>query len=284
MKFFSHKAKGMIYSILSGILYGSIGYLGMKIIDSGISIPTMQFWRFLVAALLVVPILICLKRSQSISLKELLKFLALGLFYGAGSAAYFLSSKFVGTGVAMVIFFTFPIFVLLLNYLLYKTRVSRDYYIALLIILIGMLLLADVTKGGLDFFGILSGVISAILYAIYVVYSNDSKLDALTRTMIVSFGCALACLIFAILDNSFAVPNEGEIWVKITLIALVCTTLPILLLLEAVKHISTEKASLLSILEPVCGVVIGVLFLGESLSLIQYIGVAITLVGATLIL
>ena len=59
--------------------------------------------------------------------------------------------------------------------------------------------------------------------------------------------------------------------------------MPILFLLEAMKHISSDKASLLSVLEPVCVVIIGMLLLDETLTALQVVGIIAVLGGALLV-
>ena len=66
--------------------------------------------------------------------------------------------------------------------------------------------------------------------------------------------------------------------------ALISTALPILLLLEAMKYISSTKASILSVLEPLFVVIFGVILLDEQISLAEGCGVVIVLAGAMLAL
>ena len=67
-------------------------------------------------------------------------------------------------------------------------------------------------------------------------------------------------------------------------IGVVATVIPILLMLHSLKYISSEKASLLSVLEPVFVVIFGVLLLGETLKPIHALGVVFVLAGALLTL
>ena len=42
--------KGSAYVMISGILYGLLGYLGMNIINHNIALNNMLFWRFLITS------------------------------------------------------------------------------------------------------------------------------------------------------------------------------------------------------------------------------------------
>ena len=129
------------------------------------------------------------------------------------------------------------------------------------------------------------GLLSAFGYGCYVAACrNISKLDPILSTIIVSLGCTFTAAIFAIIDGSFTVPQGISTWGNIFGMALISTALPILLLLEAMKYISSTKASILSVLEPVAVVIFGILLLDETVSIMQGIGVVVVLGGALLTL
>ena len=62
------------------------------------------------------------------------------------------------------------------------------------------------------------------------------------------------------------------------------TVIPILLMLYGLKYISSEKASILSVLEPVFVVIFGILLLGESLRFLSAVGIVLILAGALMTL
>src|SRR5690242_6338930 len=103
----SFETKGVIYAVLSGILYGLLGYFGISIMNEDFSVSNMSFWRFfissLVIAIIAVPSMIT---KFNYKMRDILLMLSVGAaFYYAGSAVYFIASQSIGTGLAMVIFF-----------------------------------------------------------------------------------------------------------------------------------------------------------------------------------
>jgi drug/metabolite transporter (DMT)-like permease len=147
-------------------------------------------------------------------------------------------------------------------------------------ILIGIGFLADLQDLKFDFLGIVFGILSAISYAFYVIGSKKSNISPVLSTFLVSIGCMITCLIFACFECSFFVPTHLSQWFNIIGMAIVCTALPILLLLESLKYISSEKASMISVLEPVFVVLFGIILLGETVSNMQIIGMLTVLLGA----
>lgn len=280
MRFLTGEQRGIFYAIASGLCYGLMGYFGISIVETGSSVYNMMFWRFFASGVFVALLLI---RYGSIkeSGKDLLRAALIGgLIYYPGSVAYFLSGKAIGTGLAMVIFFIYPAIVVLINRIFYKTRIYRTYYLAVGIILLGMVLLADMGETAIDWLGISFAIISATSYAIYIVLSKNSSMSPITSTLMVSIGCAGTGLVWALADGSFFVPTTLVVWADIFALGTICTAIPILLLLESMKYISAEKASILSVTEPVFTVIFGMILLGETININQAIGVVALLVGA----
>src|SRR5690349_2102438 len=123
MKSLSPETRGSFYTILSGLLYGLIGYFGTTLINTNMSVSNMTFWRFLIATIFI--FLFCFKylNNKEIQFRSLFQaFVAGALFYSFSTMIYFASSRYIGTGLAMIIFFTFPIFVIFLSWIFYQSR------------------------------------------------------------------------------------------------------------------------------------------------------------------
>ena len=283
--FLSSPNYGAFYAALSGLLFGLLGYFGLSVINAHLSTYNMLFWRFLVSSLFIFVLLLPRIKSVILAPTELIKIIFYGLaFYGSGSILYFHAAQSIGSGLAMVIFFTYPTMVMLVNFLVYKQNISKIYYLALIIILVGMLFLVHGSEFIFDLKGLGLGVLSAFLYALYIITSKNSSVPPLISTFWISIGSALVCLLCSLLSKSFLVPMDFKIWFDIGGIGIICTALPILLLLKGLKQISSLQASILSVLEPVFVVIFGIILLDEKVSLTQALGIVILLSGALLTL
>ncbi len=279
----SVKTNGAFYAALSGLFYGLIGYFGISVIHAKISVPNMLFWRFVISTLFILFLLLPQLNNLKKTPIETIKMIFYGLaFYGSTSIFYFISAKYIGSGLAMVIFFTYPALVMLINCILYKHKISSIYYLALLIILIGMFCLVSGSVNTFNLKGISFGLLSSLLYALYIIFSKNSPLSPLISTLLISFGAAIICLIAAIVNHTFNIPEKLDVWLNILGIGIICTALPIVLLLKGLKDISSLQASILSVLEPVFVVIFGILLLDEKINFIQATGVIILLSGALL--
>lgn len=277
--------KGSTYAILSGFLYGFIGYFGLSAINGNLSASTMLFWRFLISSLLILILVLPKIKTITDSWKSMfLAFLAGAVYYGLSTLLYFYSSLYIGTGLAMVIFFTYPVMIMLLNYFCYGQLIPRIYYLATLIILIGMLLLVDMNDIAFDMVGIVLGLASAFCYACYLIASKRNQVSPNVSTLMVCLGCMTTSLIVACFSHSFVVPDTFNVWFNLLGIGIIATVIPILLMLHSLKYISSEKASILSVLEPVFVVIFGVLLLGEQIKPWHAAGIVFVLAGALITL
>jgi len=283
MNFLSPQKKGTFYAIISGICYGFLGYYGMSLLNAGLSTYNMSFWRFLITSILMFIIFIPKYKIFLAQYKESLTVCFYGITaYTISTIVYFLASKRIGSGLSMVIFFVYPAIVMLLNVIFYKAKISKLYYFAFLIILIGLIFMVNITDLSFDFLGLLFAILSAISYAFYVIGSKRIHIHPIISTFMVSLGCTITCLILAIIDSSLIVPNQLDIWINISCMAIFCTAIPILFLLKALEYISVEKASMLSVLEPVFVFIFGIVLLNENINKSQIIGTIILLLGASI--
>lgn len=281
MAFLSNECKGVLYAIASGLCFGLLGYLGITLMDAHLSVYNMLFWRFAVGAGVIFLSLIPMYKTIFQQPYESLRVVFYGiLFYAPTAVLYFIACQSIGTGLAMVTFFVYPVIVILLNKFLYKVPISATYYGAVILILIGMCLLGDITSATFNFYGILLGIASACVYSFYVIASKRSTLGPLVSTFMVSIGSMITCFIAAYNEGSFFVPIGFSVWVKILLVGIISTALPMLFLLRALQYISAEKASLLSVFEPIFVVFLGVVLLDEKIGYLQMVGVAVILCGA----
>lgn len=275
---------------LSGMLYGFLGYFGTQLIAENFSISTMLFWRFFIAGLWM---LAWDWWKQEKFFKTLLKaqnILFPVLFsagcYVATTAFYFLASHYTGTGIAMVIFFAYPVFVAIFVWAQNNWRISKYSAAALLAVIVGLFMLkGNNDAGAVSVVGIILAIISALFYAIFVFKSKHYARKMLSShfTAAICLGCALISLILAGITNTFAFPTSLKSWIYIFGFSIFVTAIPIQLLQEGLKLISPLKASILSVLEPVVTLLVGIALLNESISFLQTMGIVVVLLSAMVI-
>ncbi len=282
----SAEHRGSIYAIISGFLYGFVGYFGVSVIKASISVTNMLFWRFFIASLIIGLLLLLQQKRIPYSRKDIgTAFINGAVFYGLSSMIYFFACPYIGSGLAMVIFFTYPAMIMVLNHFLYGRRIPTIYYFAVIIIIAGMCLFIDPGETRFDMIGIVLAVLSAFLYASYIVSSKKiSSLSPYISTFMVCLGCTITFLFLSLINHSLSIPSTPSIWFNLLGISVLSTTVPILLLLYSLNHINAEKTAILSVLEPIFVLIFGITLLGEPMKLQYVFGVVTVLTGALLTL
>lgn len=277
---------GVWYVAISGVFFGLIGYFGLSVLHASWSVNALVFWRFLLAALLMFGVMLVQRTPWCWQARDLWRSFLHGLWlYGPSSILYFIAADKLGSGLSMVIFFTYPVFVMALNRYWFQMPISSKYYWALAVIFLGLAcLLQSASLQSFQWQGMLISVLSAMIFAAYMALNHDNQLPASVDTCLMSLGAALSGGIAACFQHDFMIPTTLEVGMNLLGIAAVCTAIPILLLLKGLKNIGAMEASILSVLEPVVVVFFGVVLLGETVSMQQIMGSVVLLLGALLAL
>lgn len=279
---------GVIYTALSGVLYGSIGYFGATLLASGLSLPNLLLWRFLLSAIFLLPLAVRWYRARNeIHFGSLAKLFVLGaVFYGGSTALYFEASTYIGTGLAMVIFFAYPIVVLFLSTFFHKSRFTRVTVISLVLIVLGCSMIAVGQSLPINMYGLLLAVLSGVGYAVYVFFSKEAS-RSVPPTLATFSVCTGGILFFLGMmfwfGDSLQAPSTSFQLLNATLFSVMGTVLPVMLMLLGLRTISASKASIISVLEPVTTLIVGSLVLGEAISSMQYVGALIILCSAVFV-
>lgn len=268
--------QGTIWVALSGMLYGMIGLLGIKLFQQNFTVSAMLFWRFLIASAWIALVLLFSKTVIKLKFNEIKAITIAALFYALGSALFFIATKQIGTGPGMVIFFSFPVFVAI-----FSKKYDRATLVTLTLLLTGLLLLKTQGIVGLNWHGIQTALIAAFAYGFYIFYSQRhvNNIDSRVLSFII---CLLNTIIFLLLaKDSLIFPHTQTAWLYLLMIGIVATAMPIQLMLLGLKYITPFKASILSILEPIVTLLLGTIFLNETLSPLQWCGILILMGSGT---
>ncbi len=281
--------KGTILVALSGVCYGTIGYFGTDLFRAGLSVTDLLFWRFAGSVLLMLPLLpVFLKaKFNAYQWQTLGLFFVLGaICYGGGTVLYFQSGFMIGTGLAMVLFFTYPLLVVAWSAAVQKRWPNWVTWLSLLLIVVGCIMIGSGDAARVNWEGIILAVISGMAYGVYILASKNRAgvVTPLLATFTVCLGNVAGFVIYILaMGQVFYVPQSAPMIWNMFLFSLVGTVLPVLLLLQGVKLISATKTAIISVLEPVTVLLVGVMLLGEPVSLVQAVGAVVILSSALVI-
>lgn len=293
------RAKGYFFAIISAIFYG-LNPLGAVFLNrEGVDVPTILFYRNLLAVILLGGVMLLQGRSFRINLKQAALLLLLGILFIVSSITLYYSYMYIDAGVASTLLFSYPIIVAVIMALFFGERAGVGTIISIALSLAGVGLLYRGADGALiSTLGVALVMASSLSYALYIVVVNKfpQRPASITITFYVLIVCALVSLLFSyMLPHSATAGKEllfGRIqlltslsaWGWVIMLSLLCSVIALLFMAKASKEIGPTPTAILGALEPVTGVVVGVLVLNEEFSLRFAAGIVLVLSSVLIII
>jgi drug/metabolite transporter (DMT)-like permease len=278
------KIKGILFTILSAIIFGFTPALANITYKLGNNSLSMTFFRNLLA----IPILFFILKHKKISLrtekKEVKNIFILSLIGVALTTALLYSSySYIGVGAATTLHFMYPIFVAVTCKLFFKESLGKSKVLALIISLLGVLLFMDM-KNGSNILGALMALISGITYAFYIVYLEKQELVKINpyklSFYIVSF-TSVEMIIGNILGRYIRFNLSLKVYVLMIIISLLTSVVAIILFQLGVSIIGATSAAIFSLFEPITSIISGLLLFNETLSIKKVLGCIIIFIAVS---
>lgn len=281
-------ALGVGLVLLSCIGGGMVVVLARLAYEGGSNAPTSLLVRFSLASGLLWLWLALRGQARLLPARVLWRFLLMGCFFTASAATAFMAIERIPASLSTLVYYAYPGIAALGGALLFGTRLSGARVLVLLAALAGVALTVDVRGGELNRWGFVFAGASAVFYAGYLLAGSRAMLGVpplLATAWILSAACILMAPIGAsgLLGVRFTTDISIGGLSALLVLALVSTVMTVATFLAGMQRIGMFPAAVLSTLEPVVGVSLAVLVLGEQLTLRQTLG-GMTIVGAALAL
>ncbi len=211
---------------------------------------------------------------------------------GLGFTGYYLSSfldfaglQYISASLERLILYLNPTLVLLLSLLFYRKRVTLRQLLGMAISYGGVVLVFGseiTTQGSHAAWGALLVFLSAITYAMYLVYSGEivRRLGSLRLVGLASTVACLCCILQFVVLRPLTLENVAPEVMWLSLInATVCTVAPVLMVMMAVERIGASMTAQTGMVGPISTILMGVLILGEPFTAWVAAGTVLVLVG-----
>jgi len=264
-------------------LWGFTGVLGALI-----TIPAVEmvFYRTGLAAVFLLALLLVKKRTFKIKWRSLLKLLGTGILVGMHWVSFFASIKVSKVSICLAGIATCTLFTALLEPLI-KRYAVKWYEVLLGFVIIGGLYV--IFRFEFDHvLGLGLALLAAFLAALFsILNSNYAKVHPpLLITFYEMIGACLFTILFFPVYSTW-LSDTGSLQLAINLsdgvyllvLSLVCTVYAFYISVEIMKRISAFNVNLSINMEPVYGIVLAAIILGEHDDMSQgfYLGAAIIL-------
>ena len=215
--------------------------------------------------------------KQNLNSKTLFKVIPYGSALGFMILSFYLSIDRIPLGIASTLQFLGPLGVAVLD-----SR-KKSNLVWILLAMLGVYLILPVSKinSELDPIGIIFALSGAFCWALYIVFGKKLTQN-ITSGLASSLGVTFAALI--VIPFGFNQSTQGVIdhiiILKGLLLAAVSVAIPYYLELKALKNLSTYSFGILLILEPAIASLIGFIFIGQALTIVQWFAITLVIIAS----
>ena len=239
--------------------------------------------RFTVAALLLLVARFIFGRKETWpDAKGTLALLVIGAVgVTAVSLTYFIAIDEIDTSLAIVLWYVYPVFVVGVSWAILHKKPRRNVFIALPFTLAGIAITAGQLSGGSGS-AITLVMVSSFLFSFYIIGLDKASRGngLITNVTVLSVGTAIGywfvCLVpITPLEPIF--PDDSRTWTMIVVLAIFGTTAPFLFSVAGLTRLEASTYSVITTIEPILGIIVAVIFLGEEMSAARLLGAALVI-------
>lgn len=209
--------------------------------------------------------------------RELVLLLFSGMAMGINWILLFEAYKYTTVAISTLSYYFAPVIVTLVCPILFKEKLTGKQILCFVMSTIGLALVIGITdlgSGGNDAIGVLFGLGAAVFYAAVILLNKFIKGVAGIHRTFLQFLAAIVILApYVALSGGVTLGSmDGSGWICLLIVGLVHTGITYCLYFSSLKELPGQTAAILSYIDPLVAVVIGVVVLGEPLSWQQLIG------------
>lgn len=280
--------------ILAGIIGGTAPFL-QKIILREMSPITIAFSRFFFAFLILFPFFIW-KKSRTIKINRLSSLLPSSLFFAGNVIIYIIALQYTTSTVSQIAYLLTSAIVLIISYFVFQQKITSNKLLGVSCGLIGGLLLVWQSQNSnlINSLGTIKGnlllLLSVTSWSLYLITSKKQSqhyspytllLTNITVTMIISF---LLLVMTKINPLTVYFTLSFPIIIALIMLIILQSILFFFLVQWAMQYISSFSTTLTTYISPFITAMLGIVFLGEEMSLSLLISAILIFASSYMIL
>lgn len=305
--------KGYLYAALAAAAYGTNPIFAKPCYADGMNPDTVLLFRYVLGLLLLAVVMGYnawrkhdFRGTFVVNRHTLPQLILMGILMALSSLTLFVSYNYMPVGIASTLLFIYPILVAVIMTLCFHEKMSWLVVGCLLLATFGITLLckggeptpdAQLTATSLNSklstlnssfaVGFLFVMLSSLSYAIYLVGLNKTRVRTIASMPVTLYVIFFGMFLFVgrlLMGTPLMLPNHPLTWLNLFGLGLFPTVVSLVLTAKAIQHIGSTQTALFGALEPVTAVVLGILLLGEVISLREFVGMVLIFVSVTLVM
>jgi drug/metabolite transporter, DME family len=294
------QTKGYIIGLVGITFWSTTGvFIGYLINNYHMPALLLAFWRNLLVCVVLMPALLLIRPSLlRIEKKRIGFYIFYGLLLAVFNSIWTLSVQTNGAAVATVLAYCSAGFTAILAWWIFKEQITVFKIIAIVLSLIGCVLVSnayDPQMWNLNPLGIITGIVSGILFAVYNMLGKSAAKQNLNPWTSLLYSFAFGAVFIFLFNLIPVIPSTaGSInkiwpelavdgWLVLIILSFIPTLLGFGLYNTSMNYLPASTVSLLATSEPALTAVEAYIFLDERMTTIQIFGTLIILVAVIIV-
>jgi len=284
--------KGIIAGLGSLLCFSIILILGIKVYDKGVSpLGVLTFRAFSAGLLFFLVILLSKKISFKIEKKDIGRLVLHSSILTGHLILFWQGLKIIRQiPVAYALYFTFPMFVFWIAVFFLKEKINKMRVLSLTLGLVGVLFaikfLPTMSLAEINLLGVIIMLFASLAWAIYILL-GQVLLKKYHLFTILFYNFLFGLIAFFLLQNPITTISQITVTISvlfyIIIMGVVSTFLAYLLYYFAIKKIKASNMSIVSFASPLFTSLCAFLFLRQTMTLFQILGMILLVLGIYLL-
>jgi len=270
--------KGVLLTLMAATLWGFMGAIAGGVFDVVTPARVAQS-RALIAVVVLVPY--AAHRGVLRLEGGFWRFALLGLNLAVVNVTFFWALEALGVGPGATIQFLAPILVLGWMVVVHKTRVRPLVWAAAVSAVVGVGLVTQAWMlEGSDALGVVSGLVSAVTFATYLLYGEHLG-KTFRPAQIAAWGFVFASVFWLAVLPIWTFPTDigAGAWRDLVIIGVLGTAVPFIVEFAALRLTSSGIVGVVATVEPAIAAIAAAIILSQALDPVQWLGVAVVVVA-----
>jgi drug/metabolite transporter (DMT)-like permease len=270
--------KGALLTLVAAALWGISGAIAGGVFEV-VSPARVTQSRAIIAAAVLVPYAV--HRGVLRLDGGFWRFALLGLNLAVVNVTFYWALDALGVGPGATIQFLAPILVLGWMAVVHKIKVRALVWVAAVFAIFGVGLVTQAWRlEGSDILGVISGLVSAVAFATYLLYGEYLG-RSYKPAQIAAWGFVFASLIWLVVLPIWSFPTDigSAAWRDLLVIGVFGTAVPFIVGFGALRLVSSGVAGVVATAEPAVAAIAATAILSQTLAPVQWLGVAVVVIA-----
>ena len=277
---------GILMVLVSSICFAFVPNSAKIAMEEGSSLFFLIASRYAIGACFLLPVFFVKRASFRVPTRLIWRVVVAGFLALCLIVATYHAVNFLDVGLVLLILYSFPLGVALISHLRGKERISQKQWICMTMVMVGLVIMIFDGQTKINLYGLAVSFFGLFCFIFFILQSNalaeDIGSSSLNFYLSIS-GLALLAFLFLLFPQSMSVAmpasDKGVMAIFSNGFFYILSWV---LFFKGSRIIGATRASLMACSEPLFAALLAMFFLGQILSVVEWIGFFTVLVSVYL--